>query len=69
MQRNSINERTLRLIGHAYVGALYASKDSARYGLELSYDSILRGKEGVSHRAKVRNKWLSLVDAPPVDGN
>ena len=51
------------------LGALYASKDSARYGLELSYDSILRGKEGVSHRAKVRNKWLSLVDVPPVDGN
>lgn len=51
------------------LGAVYASKDSACYGLELSYDSILRGKEGVSHRAKVRNKWLSLVDAPPVDGN
>lgn len=51
------------------LGALYASKDSARYGLELAYDSILRGKAGLSHRAKVRNKWLSLVDAPPVDGN
>ena len=50
------------------LGALFASKDSARYGLELSYDSILRGKEGVSHRAKVRNKWLSLVDTPPEDG-
>lgn len=51
------------------LGALYASKDSARFGLELAYDSILRGKEGLSHRSKVRNKWLSLVDAPPVDGN
>lgn len=51
------------------LGALYASKDSARYGLELSYDSILRGTEGVSHRAKVRNRWLSLVDVPPQDGN
>lgn len=51
------------------LGALYASKDSARFGLELAYDSILRGKEGVSHRAKVRNAWLSLVDVPPVDGN
>ena len=51
------------------LGNLYASKDSAIYGLELSYDSILRGKSGVSHRAKVRNKWLSLVDEPPVDGN
>lgn len=51
------------------LGALYASKDSARYGLELSYDSILRGKEGISHRAKVRNKWLNIIDTPPVDGN
>lgn len=50
------------------LGALYASKDSARYGLELSYDSILRGKPGLSHRAKVRNKRLTLVDVPPVDG-
>ena len=50
------------------LGALYASKDSARYGLELSYDSILRGTPGVSHRAKVRNSWLYLVDTPPVDG-
>lgn len=51
------------------LGALYASKDSARNGLELAYDTILRGKEGTSHRAKVRNKWLSIVDQPPVDGN
>lgn len=50
------------------LGALYAGKDSARYGLELSFDSILRGKEGLSHRTKVRNKWLSIVDVPPEDG-
>ena len=30
------------------IGALYAGKDSARYGLELAYDSVLRGKPGVS---------------------
>lgn len=50
------------------LGALYAGKDSARYGLELSFDSVLRGKEGLSHRTKVRNKWLSIVDVPPEDG-
>ena len=50
------------------LGALFASKDSARYGLELSYDSVLRGTPGLSHRAKVRDSWLHLVDAPPVDG-
>ena len=50
------------------LGGLFAGKDSARYGLELSFDSVLRGKEGLSHRTKVRNKWLSIVDVPPEDG-
>jgi len=50
------------------LGAVFAGKDSARYGLELSYDSVLRGKPGKSHRSKVRNKWLPIVDEPPVDG-
>ena len=51
------------------LGALYASKDSARFGLELSYDSILRGKPGVSHRSKVRNEWIPQADIQPIDGN
>lgn len=51
------------------LGALYASKDSARNGLELAYDSVLRGKTGVSHKEKTRNKWLPVIDEPPVDGN
>ena len=37
-------------------------------GLELSFDSILRGKDGVTHRQKVMNKYLNIVDIPPVDG-
>ena len=36
------------------IGAMYGAKDTARFGLELSYDSILRGKNGVVHRRKVR---------------
>lgn len=50
------------------LGDLYAGKDSARYGLELSYDSVLRGTPGISHRSKVLNTWVPLVDTPPVDG-
>lgn len=50
------------------LGELYGSKDSARYGLELSYDSVLRGTDGITHRRKVLNKYLSIVDMPPVDG-
>ena len=40
----------------------------AKNGLELQYDSILKGREGITHRQKVMNKYLNIVDIPPVDG-
>lgn len=50
------------------VGDLYGAKDTARCGLELYYDKILRGTDGVKHRRKVRNKFLDITDTPPIDG-
>ena len=50
------------------VGDMYARQDGPRCGLELSYDSILRGPNGVKHRRKVRNKYLDIIDTPPIDG-
>ena len=40
----------------------------AKNGIELTYDSILKGKNGITHRQKVMNKYLDIVDIPPVDG-
>lgn len=40
----------------------------AKNGLELSYDSVLKGRDGITHRQKVMNKYLNIVDIPPVDG-
>lgn len=50
------------------IGDMYGAKDTARCGLELSYDSLLRGKNGIIHRRKVLNKYLDIMDTPPVDG-
>ncbi|MBO4596354.1 MAG: transpeptidase family protein [Bacteroidaceae bacterium] len=50
------------------LGGIYADKDSARFGLELAYDSLLRGAKGLSHRQKVMNKFLTLIDEPAIDG-
>lgn len=50
------------------VGDMYGAKDSARFGLELSYDSILRGKNGLIHRRKILNKYMSIPIMPPADG-
>ncbi len=50
------------------VGDMFGAKDTARCGLELSYDSLLRGQNGIMHRRKVLNKYLSIVDAPAING-
>ena len=45
------------------------SSGSAKCGLELSFDSILRGTPGIGHRTKVRNQRVSFVDVEPQDGH
>lgn len=50
------------------IGDMFGAKDTARCGLELSFDSILRGTNGIIHRRKVRNKFLNITDTAPIDG-
>ena len=47
---------------------MFGEKDSAYCGLELSYDSLLRGQNGLVHRQKVLNKIMNITEQPPVDG-
>lgn len=64
-------ERPYRGMAGRTIGDMYAAKDqgrTARCGLELSYDSLLRGTEGIVHRRKVLNKFLDITDTPPVNG-
>ncbi len=42
---------------------------AARYGLELSYDSLLKGSYGIVSRQKVLGKFLSITDTPPINGS
>lgn len=50
------------------IGAMYESKDSAKNGLELSYDSLLRGTPGIGHREKVQNIQHVVVEVPDIPG-
>ena len=50
------------------IGGLYGAKDSAYYGIELSYDSILRGTNGLVNRRKVLNKYRNIMLQQPIDG-
>ena len=51
------------------LGELLADSARGKNGLELSYDTILRGKPGIKHSTKVRNRRVSLVDVEPENGH
>ncbi len=50
------------------IGSMYEAKDSARNGLELSFDSLLRGTPGRGHQEKVQNVTRMVADLPQIDG-
>lgn len=50
------------------IGGMYGAKDSAYFGLELAYDSTLRGIPGITGRRKVLNKYMNIPVTLPVDG-
>lgn len=51
------------------LGDLYAdTAQGAKNGIELAFDTLLKGRNGITHRQKVMNKYLNIVDLPPVNG-
>ncbi len=51
------------------LGELFADTAlGAKNGLELAFDTLLKGRDGITHRQKVMNKYLNIVDIAPVDG-
>ncbi len=54
-------QRPFGSLAQRTIGDMYGAIDSARCGLELSYDSILRGHAGRMRTQRVRNKTLEFV--------
>lgn len=67
VERNNRN-KPFGSLAKRTLGEMYGAKDSARSGLELAYDSLLRGEPGLKHNKKVLNKFLSFIDKEAVDG-
>ena len=54
------------------IGDLYKEQYGGRVprcGLEMAFDSVLRGKEGIGHSMMVRSKFLTITDVPPENGS
>lgn len=51
------------------IGDIYADESrGGKNGLELGFDSILKGTPGLSSRQKVANRWEEITQVEPVDG-
>ena len=55
-------------LGERTIGSMYGAKDSARLGLELAFDSTLRGTPGLTNRRKILNKYMNIPVTMPIDG-
>ena len=55
-------------LGERTIGSMFGAKDSARLGLELAFDSTLRGTPGLTNRRKILNKYMNIPVTQPVDG-
>ncbi len=55
-------------LGERTIGSMFGAKDSARLGLELAFDSILRGTPGLTNRRKILNKYMNIPVTMPIDG-
>jgi len=64
---NSRN-RPFGTLAQRTVGGIFGAKDSAYFGLELSYDSVLRGTPGITGRRKVLNRYMNIPVTLPIDG-
>lgn len=60
--------RPFGTLAQRLIGGLYGAKDSAYFGFELSYDSILRGTPGIKGRRKILNKYMDILVKEPIDG-
>lgn len=63
-----VRNRPYGSLAATIVGGAYKESGVAYSGLELAYDTILKGRPGFKHRRKVLNGWVDMLDSAAVDG-
>ena len=67
-EKNIERKKIFGSLARRTLGDVYAKVDSAKNGIELAYDSYLRGKPGWGHEKKAGKQTVYVVDKPAVDG-
>lgn len=67
-QKYMVRNRPYGSLASSIVGGAYKESGIAFSGLELAYDSILKGRSGYKHTRKVLNSVVDIIDSSAVDG-
>ncbi len=67
-EKNS-RKRPFGNLANRTVGNVYKDLEKGgASGLELKFDSLLRGTNGVKNRQKIQGRWMDIVEIPAQDG-
>ncbi|MCD8210428.1 MAG: transpeptidase family protein [Prevotella sp.] len=69
VEQFNARQRPFGTLAWRTIGDMFGAKDSARCGLELSFDSILRGKVGKKNRQKIMDKYQDITILDPINGS
>lgn len=67
-EANSARKHPFDRLAIRTLGDIFGDQDEPRSGLELSFDSILRGQPGWRRQMKVRDQLLTTSEKEPVSG-
>lgn len=56
-------------LAYSVIGDTYKESNEPYAGLEVKYDSILRGTKGYKHRRKVLNRFINISDSAATNGS
>lgn len=68
-EKTNSRKRPYGTLAERTIGDMYRDlKKGAKNGIELDYDSVLKGKSGKMHRRKIQNRFIGIIDVPPENG-
>ena len=63
-----VRERPFGSLASRTIGGIYGIEGKGKNGLEMAYDSLLRGKDGLAIRRKKAGKSVQIITQEPQDG-
>ncbi len=67
-RQKPFNTLASRTIGNIFGEIEESGQTKGKNGLELQYDSLLRGEPGLSSVRRVGGSWTNVIEVEPVDG-